>query len=252
MDRADQQLASSDCQLPASAVEQAFSRIRAAVRETPLEDISALFPTSSAKVLCKMENLQETGSFKLRGATNKILSLSTVQAQAGVVAASNGNHGMGVAAAAQRAGIAAEVFVSEHVSAGKAQRIEQLGATIRRIGQNPLEAELAARAAAQQSGRVFISPYNDIDVMAGQGTIAVELLQQAGRLDAVFVAVGGGGLIGGIGTHLKSASPNIEIVGCWPAILRCFMNQSKLDELSTFQKNRRSQKAPLAASSRIQ
>jgi threonine dehydratase len=215
MDR-DQQLASSDRQLSSSAVEEAFGRIRGAVRETPLEDVSALFPKSSARVLCKMENLQETGSFKLRGATNKILSLSTVQAQAGVVAASNGNHGMGVAAAAQSAGIAAEVFVSEHVSFGKAQRIEQLGATIRRFGQNPLEAELAARAAAQQSGRVFISPYNDIDVMAGQGTIAVELLQQLGHIDTVFVAVGGGGLIGGMGAYLKAASSNTEIVGCWP------------------------------------
>jgi threonine dehydratase len=163
-----------------------------------------------------MENLQETGSFKLRGATNKILSLSTAQAQAGVVAASNGNHGLGVAAAAKRAGVAAEVYVSEHVSADKVRKIEQLGAKIHRVGQDPLEAELAARAAADQSGRVFISPYNDIDVMAGQGTIAVELLRQTGHLDAVFVAVGGGGLIGGIGAYLKSALPNTEIVGCWP------------------------------------
>jgi threonine dehydratase len=162
-----------------------------------------------------MENLQETGSFKLRGATNKMLSLSTAQAQAGVVAASNGNHGMGVAAAAKRAGIGVEVYVSEHVSPDKARKIEHLGARIHRIGQDPLEAELAARAAADESGRVFISPYNDIDVMAGQGTIAVELLQQLGHVDAIFVAVGGGGLIGGIGTYLKSASPSTEVVGCW-------------------------------------
>lgn len=216
MDQAAHQRPSSTRDLNASAVEQAFQRIRAAVSQTVIEDVSALFPSSSAKVFCKMENLQETGSFKLRGATNKILSLSTAQAQAGVIAASNGNHGMGVAAAAKWAGIAAEVYVSQHVSAGKAQRIEQLGARIRRIGRDPLEAELAARAAAEESGRVFISPYNDLDVMAGQGTIAVELLQQTGHLDAVFVAVGGGGLIGGIGAYLKSASPNTEIVGCWP------------------------------------
>jgi len=216
MDRAAQQPLSTKAQLDASVVEHAFSRIRGAIRETPLEDVSAIFPASSAKVLCKMENLQETGSFKLRGATNKILSLSTAQAQAGVVAASNGNHGLGVAAAAKRAGIAAEVYVSEHVSADKARKIEQLGAKIHRVGQDPLEAELEARAAAEQSGRVFISPYNDIDVMAGQGTIAVELLQQTGHVDAVFVAVGGGGLIGGIGTYLKSASPDTEIIGCWP------------------------------------
>ncbi len=184
--------------------------------QTPVEDVCSLFPESGARVFFKMENLQQTGSFKLRGATNKILCLSTSQSKTGVIAASNGNHGMGVAAAAKQAGIAAEVYVSEHVSPGKAERIEQLGATIRRFGKDPLQAEVAARRAAEQSGKVFISPYNDVDVMAGQGTIAVELLQQLGKLDAVFVAVGGGGLIGGIGTYLKSASPDTEVVGCWP------------------------------------
>jgi threonine dehydratase len=181
-----------------------------------VEDVSGLFPHSKAQIFFKMENLQNTGSFKLRGASNKILGLSQYQAAAGVIAASNGNHGLGVAAAAKRAGISAEVFVSEHVSPAKAQRIEQLGAAIRRVGTDPLEAELAARAAAESSGKVFISPYNDPEVMAGQGTIAVELLLQLGQLDAVFVAVGGGGLIGGIGSYLKSVSPQTEVVGCWP------------------------------------
>jgi threonine dehydratase len=106
--------------------------------------------------------------------------------------------------------------VSEHVSPAKARRIEQAGAAIRRAGTSPLDAELAARAAADASGKVFISPYNDFAVMAGQGTIAVELLQQLGPVDAVFVAVGGGGLIGGIGSYLKSASLQTEVVGCWP------------------------------------
>lgn len=216
MDHVAHERASSAREPNGSAVEQAFQRIRGDIRQTPVEGISALVPASSAKVFCKLENLQETGSFKLRGATNKILSLSNAQAKAGVIAASNGNHGLGVAAAARRAGIAAEVFVSEHVSPEKARRIEQLGARIHCIGKDPLEAELAARAAAEQSGRVFISPYNDIDVMAGQGTIAVEVVQQLGHVDAMFVAVGGGGLIGGIGTYLKSASPNTEIVACWP------------------------------------
>jgi threonine dehydratase len=84
------------------------------------------------------------------------------------------------------------------------------------VGSTPLEAELAAREAAETSGKVFISPYNDYQVMAGQGTIAVELVQQNPALDAVFVAVGGGGLIGGIGAYLKSVSPQTEVVGCWP------------------------------------
>ncbi|MGE5322105.1 MAG: threonine/serine dehydratase [Actinomycetota bacterium] len=208
--------ASAQPALTSGAVLAACERIRTSVLKTQLDDASSLIPNAAAKLFFKREDLQQTGSFKFRGASNKILSLSRSQAEAGVIAASNGNHGMGVAAAARRAGIAAEVFVSEHVSPAKTQRIRELGASIRRIGADPLDAELAARATAEKTGRVFISPYNDVDVMAGQGTIAVELLQQAGHMDAVFVAVGGGGLIGGIGTYLKSASPHTEIVGCWP------------------------------------
>jgi threonine dehydratase len=198
------------------SVRNAHERIRSSILETPLESASDLVPEWSGRLLFKREDLQQTGSFKLRGATNKILSLTPSQAAAGVIAASNGNHGLGVAHAAQRAGIAAEVFVSSHVSSAKAQRIEKLGAHIHYAGTDPLEAELAARAAAEKSGKIFISPYNDLEVMAGQGTIAMELLRQAPILDSVFVAVGGGGLIGGIGAYLKHASPQTEVVGCWP------------------------------------
>ncbi len=211
-----QKLTSVGPVLTKDAISAAHERIRASIVETPLEDVSDLFLQTRARVYFKMENLQHTGSFKLRGATNRILGLSKLQAEGGVIAASNGNHGLGVAEAARSASIPAEVFVSEQVSPAKARRIEQLGASIRRAGTDPLEAELAARAAAEASGKVFISPYNDFEVMSGQGTIAVELLQQVGQLDAVFVAVGGGGLIGGIGSYLKSASPHTEVVGCWP------------------------------------
>ena len=100
--------------------------------------------------------------------------------------------------------------------AAKVRRIEAMGARIHCAGDDPLTAELAARRAAEATGRVFISPYNDLDVVAGQGTIAVELHRQLPGLDAVFVAVGGGGLIGGIGAYLKAVSPQTEVVGCWP------------------------------------
>jgi len=196
-------------------VQAAHARIHASVMLTPLEPAPQWLANPEA-CFFKREDLQETGSFKLRGATNKILSLSADDARRGVIAASNGNHGLGVAFAALRAGIAAEIYVSSHVSPAKAARIEQLGATLRRMGTDPLEAELGARAAAEECGKVFISPYNDVEVIAGQGTIAVELEQQAPKLNAVFVAVGGGGLIGGIGAYLKSSSPATEIVGCWP------------------------------------
>jgi threonine dehydratase len=188
----------------------AHERISPYVRETPAEWCAGL------GAYLKLEHLQHTGSFKFRGASNKIAMLTPEQAARGVVTASNGNHGLGVAAAARSRRIAAEVFVSNHVSPAKARRIEALGARIVRAGDDPLTAELAARRAAEASDRIFISPYNDLDVAAGQGTIAVELLHQISGLDAVFVAVGGGGLIGGIGAYLKEASPATEIVGCWP------------------------------------
>ena len=200
----------------AAQVTEAAARIRPVVVETPIERIEGLVPNIGAELFFKLENLQKTGSFKLRGASNKILSLAPDEAAQGVIAASNGNHGLGVAAAARRAGITAEVYVSKHVSPSKVRRIEEYGAHIKRIGNDPLEAELAARAAAAEQGKVFISPYNDLQVMAGQGSIAVELLRQLPPLDALFVAVGGGGLIGGIGAYIKCASPQTEIVGCWP------------------------------------
>lgn len=197
-------------------VTEAADRIRPVVVETPVEQIEGLVPDIGAELFFKLENRQNTGSFKLRGASNKILSLLPQQAAQGVIAASNGNHGLGVAAAARAAGIAVEVYVSNQVSPSKVRRIEEYGAHIKRIGNDPLEAELAARAAAGEQSKIFISPYNDAQVMAGQGTIAVELLRQLPPLDAVFVAVGGGGLIGGIGAYIKCASPQTEVVGCWP------------------------------------
>jgi threonine dehydratase len=200
----------------ASQVTEAADRIRPVVRETPVEQIEGLAPQNDVELFFKLENLQQTGSFKLRGASNKILLLSPEAAAKGVIAASNGNHGLGVAAAAKEAGIAAKVYVSTHVSPSKARNIEEYGVHIKRIGNDPLEAELAARAAASKQDKVFISPYNDTQVMAGQGTIAVEVLRQLTPLDAIFVAVGGGGLIGGIGAYTKCASPQTEVVGCWP------------------------------------
>jgi threonine dehydratase len=194
------------------AIDSAYRRIAPVVRETPVEPWTA----AGGSVFLKLEHLQHTGSFKFRGASNKIAMLTPSEDARGVVAASNGNHGLGVAAAATARGIAAEVFVSTHVSPAKARRIESYGAKITQSGADPLDAELAARRASEESGRVFISPYNDPDVVAGQGTIAVELLNQMPNLEAVFVAVGGGGLIGGIAAYLKAAAPHVEVVGCWP------------------------------------
>jgi threonine dehydratase len=215
-------------------IREAYERIRPFVVETPLVDVSDLLPASPVRSLFKMENLQHTGSFKLRGATNKVLSLSPQQAAVGVIAASNGNHGLAVAVAAGRRRIPAEVYVSAQVTPVKAKRIEDHGATIRRVGTDPLQAEMAARAAAMQAGKVFISPYNDFEVVAGQGTVAVELVRQLPGIDAIFVAVGGGGLIGGIGAYQKMISSRTEIVGCWPENSRVLYESLKAGKIIDF------------------
>lgn len=199
----------------------AEQRIRPHVRETPLTLSRRLSDSTRANVFLKLENLQETGSFKLRGAANKLLSLPDELAARGIVAASNGNHALAVATIGRRLGISVEVFVSEHVDPVRRRKIEALNAVVQTVKGDSLLAEQTARRAAEQSDRSYVSPYNDRDVITGQGTIAVEILRQLTQIgsngcDAVFVAVGGGGLIGGIGSHLKSASPVTQIVGCWP------------------------------------
>ncbi|MDP9198397.1 MAG: threonine/serine dehydratase [Pseudomonadota bacterium] len=196
-------------------------RISAHVRETPLRHSLRLSASTGANVFLKLENLQETGSFKLRGAANKLLLLTRDQAARGVIAASNGNHALAVATIGRKLGIPVEVFVSEHVDPVRRDRIEALQAIVQTVKGDSLLAEQTARRTAELSGRAYVSPYNDRDVIAGQGTIAVEILRQLAQagssgLDAVFVAVGGGGLIGGLGMHLKSVSPATRIVGCWP------------------------------------
>jgi threonine dehydratase len=198
-------------------IEEACTRIYGLAQQTPVARLphDPRIPTST-RTFAKMEQQQVTGSFKLRGATNKILSLSSDAAARGVVTSSTGNHGFGVAAAARHRGIDAEIFLSAQVPEAKWKKIESYGARIRRVGQNPLEAEIAARTAAEESGRTYISPYNDWQVIAGQGTIAIELLRQIDNIDAVFIATGGGGLISGVGSYLRARSPHTEIVGCWP------------------------------------
>lgn len=211
--------------MPAIAIDaiSAEKRISRHVRETSLSHSRWLSDYAHAEVYLKLENLQDTGAFKLRGAANKLLSLTPTQARQGVVTASNGNHALAVATMGRKLGIATEVFVSEHIDPARRRKIEALDARVRQVHSDYLAAEQAARHEAERSGRLYVSPYNDADVIAGQGTIAVELLRQLPqsettppRLDAVFIAVGGGGLISGIGSHLKMASSATEIVGCWP------------------------------------
>jgi threonine dehydratase len=202
--------------LSAQDIIEAESRIRPLARETPVDHSLHLSRLGNASVYLKLEHLQHTGSFKLRGATNKILSLNKEQLRPGVVAASTGNHGMGVCYAARHAGTMATIYLPRDVSEQKLAIIEQLGGIPVLSTGDCLEAEYSAREATRKSGQVFISPYNDLQVIAGQGTIGLELARQLDRIDALFVAVGGGGLIAGIAAYLKSVSPHTRIIGCWP------------------------------------
>lgn len=198
------------------AILAAEERIRGYVRETPLIDSVALSDATGAPVWLKLENLQRTGSFKLRGAMNKLLTLPAAERARGVVAASSGNHGAAVAHAGKALGIPVSVYVPEGASAVKVDAMRRAGAEVVAFGTDGLDTEVRARAVAAESGRAYVSPYNDFDVVAGQGTIGVELRRQAGPLDAVVVAVGGGGLIGGIGADLKAHWPGVRIIGAQP------------------------------------
>jgi len=202
--------------ISAKDILEAETRIRRLVRQTPLDRSIHLSEMTGCDVWLKLEHLQHTGSFKLRGAANKILSLFYDELERGIVTASNGNHGIAVCYAAKQVGVAPQVFMRHGVSEAKLGLIRLLGGQPVFYGHDPLEAELKARATANENGQVFISPYNDALVVAGQGTIGIELHQQLREVDAVFVTVGGGGLISGIATYLKAVSPRTRIVGCWP------------------------------------
>ncbi len=192
-------------------IEAAASRIAPHVHRTPVVQ----WPDTNAWL--KLENEQVTGSFKARGGGNKLLCLSAADRARGVVTASSGNHGAGVAHAAAALGCPLVVFVPTHADPAKVEKIRALGAQVTPHGDDCVETEAHARAWAAQSGMPYISPYNDAEVVAGQGTIGVELLEQLPNLDAVFISVGGGGLISGIGTYLKARKPDVEIVACSPA-----------------------------------
>lgn len=194
----------------------ASKRIRPYIRETIVEHSLVLSRIGGANVYCKLENLQHTGSFKARGAMNKLLSLTENELAKGVVTASTGNHGAAVARSVKALGTSGIVFVPEDASPSKVQAIERLGAEVRYHGRDCVESEVYARQVADQKEMAYVPPYNDPQVIGGQGTIGVELAHQLDRIDAVYVSLGGGGLISGIAAYLKSVRPGICIVGCSP------------------------------------
>lgn len=200
----------------ARRVELAAPRLREHVVRTPLVPSPWMSQELGAEVRWKLENVQHTGSFKLRGATHALLEMGERRRQRGVVAASSGNHGLGLAAACQRLGVAAKVFVPTTTPAEKRSAIERFGAAVEVFGDDCVVTEGRARAYAADHGSAYVSPYNDVDVVAGQGTVMVEVLEDWPDVDAVYVAVGGGGLISGMAALGKQRRPSIEFVGCSP------------------------------------
>lgn len=201
----------------AEAAAAAAERIASMIRTTPLERSEWLSRAVGADVQLKLEQRQYTGSFKLRGAANRLLTLTGEKLDRGCVAASSGNHGAAVAYALQQLEKPGVIFVPEHTSAAKIAKIQAAGGDVRKFGTDGLDTEEHARQYAGENGMFYVSPYNDAAVVAGQGTIGVELLSAEPRLDTVFIAIGGGGLASGVGSVLKAANPAIRIVGCQPA-----------------------------------
>jgi len=198
------------------AIREASGKRAGAMLRTPLQRSAGLSRLFDANVLLKCEHLQTTGSFKYRGASNKMRLLPRDCRELGVVTASSGNHGQAVALAGREAGVPVTVYASSAASPAKLTAIRAYGAELRLVEGGGLEAELAASAEAAATGRVFVSPYNDLDVIAGQGTIGLEIAEDAPDLDAVFLSVGGGGLASGVGVALDAHAPRARLVGCWP------------------------------------
>ena len=194
----------------AEAAHAAHARIKGLVYETPLLPSRSIGPRLGLDLHFKAENFQHTGSFKLRGASNK-LALMGPGAQA--ITASSGNHGIACSHAAARTGARLTVVLPETVSPAKLARIRATGTDVIIHGADSGLAEAYAQTLARQRGIPYISPYNDADIIAGQGTAGVEMLAQHPRLDAVFISLGGGGLVSGIGSVLKRAWPGITIYG---------------------------------------
>ena len=199
-------------------VARAAAAIAEAVAKTPLVPAPALSEASGCEVWLKLETQHPTGSFKERGALNKLLSLNANERGAGVVAMSAGNHAQGVAYHARRLGIPATIVMPEGTPFTKIDRTESLGATVVLQGESLVAARQAADELARDKGLVPVHPYDDPAVIAGQGTIALEILAERPELDALIVPIGGGGLISGIAVAAKALKPAIEIVGVQSAL----------------------------------
>jgi threonine dehydratase len=196
-----------------SEIQEARDRLAGIARVTPVYGSETLSKLAGRDVCLKAENLQRTGSFKVRGATNKIAMLSKGERRAGVVAASAGNHGQAVAWAAREAGIKSTIFMPQDAPMAKVEPTKNYGAKAELRGANFEEALAAAQQYVESTGATFVHPYEDEKVIAGQGTIGLEIADQVPDVETVVIPVGGGGLASGISLALRAVKPDVRIVG---------------------------------------
>lgn len=195
----------------------AARRIAPFIHRTPVMTCASLDALAGAKLYFKCENLQKTGSFKIRGATNAILQLSAAEAARGVVTPSSGNHAAAVARAAAARGIAAHIVMPKNAPAVKCRAVEGYGGVITFCEPTFEARDAASRRLLEETGGVLVHPYNDRRVIAGQGTAALELLEDVPELDVLLVPVSGGGLLSGNAIAATSVRPSVRVVGCEPA-----------------------------------
>jgi len=195
---------------------EAEKRIRCHIRESPLEYSPFLSHLGNCDVFLKLENLQISGSFKLRGAMNKLLSLSDKEKERGVISASTGNHAAAFVYVLKKFGIKGTIYLPENATPTKVDALRYYDADIKFYANDCSVTEVYARETAEKNNLVYISPYNDLKVIGGQATIGIELSEQIKKIDCVLVPIGGGSLVSGIAGYLKSLDEDIEILGCQP------------------------------------
>lgn len=218
-------------------IRAAADRIAPHIRRTPTIAVEAESePVTDARLMLKLECLQATGSFKARGATNKLMSLPREAIANGIVTASGGNHGLAVARAARLAGVPATVFVTESATAEKRAKLKRWGADVTILGAIWNETNEAALAFAAERGAAYFHPFADPAVVAGQGTLGLELLVDVPDIDVALVAIGGGGLISGMSVALKALKPSTRIIGIEPVgspTLRACLDAGRLVKLDS-------------------